>query len=65
MIEKEPLRQMPFRLSRRQLVSGMASLGVLAGVPIAPARAQKRIVIPERFPISSPARHPTATSALG
>jgi TolB protein len=47
MIEKEPLRLMPFRLSRRQLVSGMASLGLIAGVPVSPARAQKRIIIPE------------------
>ncbi|HZE52299.1 MAG TPA: Tol-Pal system beta propeller repeat protein TolB [Bradyrhizobium sp.] len=40
---------MPFRLSRRQLVSGMASLGALAGGPIrhAFAQAPKRIIVPE------------------
>src|SRR5579864_7227571 len=47
MTDKDSIRPMPFRLSRRQLVSGMASLGVLAGVPVGPASAQKKIVIPE------------------
>jgi TolB protein len=47
MTDKNLSQQMPFRLSRRQLVSGMASLGVLAGVPASPARAQKRIIVPE------------------
>ena len=47
MTDKDLQRQMPFHLNRRQLVAGMASLGVLAGVPIAPARAQKRIIVPE------------------
>ena len=47
MTDKDLNRPMPFRLSRRQLVSGMASLGVLAGVPIAPSRAQKRFIVPE------------------
>jgi TolB protein len=44
MTDKEFLRPMPFRLSRRQLVSGVASLGLLAGAPV---RAQKRIIVPE------------------
>src|SRR5580658_3160193 len=47
MTDKNLSRQMSFRLSRRQLVSGMASLGMLAGVPAGPARAQKRIIVPE------------------
>ena len=47
MTDKDLIRPMPFRLSRRQLVSGMASLGVFAAVPLAPARAQKRIIVPE------------------
>src|SRR5512135_2947865 len=47
MTDKDPSRQMPFRLSRRQLVSGMASLGLLAGVSVRPAGAQKKIIIPE------------------
>jgi TolB protein len=47
MTDKDLIRPMPFRLSRRQLVSGMASLGVLAGVPMRLASAQKRIPIPE------------------
>ncbi len=40
-------REMPFRLSRRQLLSGMASLGVLAGGPVRNAFGQKRLIIPE------------------
>ncbi|HZR76575.1 Tol-Pal system beta propeller repeat protein TolB [Bradyrhizobium sp.] len=47
MTDKDLIRPMPFRLSRRQLVSGMASLGVLAGVPMRPASAQKKIIVPE------------------
>jgi TolB protein len=47
MTDKNLSRQMSFRLSRRQLVSGMASLGLLAGVPAGPARGQKRIIVPE------------------
>ena len=47
MTDKELIRPMSFRLSRRQLVSGMASLGVLAGVPVSPATAQKKIIVPE------------------
>jgi len=49
MTNKDQSREMPFRLSRRQLVSGMASLGALAGGPIrhAFAQAPKRIIVPE------------------
>ena len=49
MTNNDQSREMPFRLSRRQLVSGMASLGVLAGGPIrhALAQAPKRIIVPE------------------
>jgi TolB protein len=47
MTDKVLSRQMPFRLSRRQLLSGMASLGMLAGVPARQALAQKRLIIPE------------------
>ncbi|WP_298253796.1 Tol-Pal system beta propeller repeat protein TolB [Bradyrhizobium sp.] len=47
MTDKDLSRQTPFRLSRRQLVSGMATLGVLAGIPVRPASAQKRIIVPE------------------
>src|SRR5438477_6028170 len=38
---------MPFRLNRRQVISGMAALGALAGAPARNAFAQKRVVIPE------------------
>jgi TolB protein len=38
---------MSFRLSRRQIISGMASTGLLMGGPIRNAFAQKRVVIPE------------------
>jgi TolB protein len=47
MTDKDMFRPTPFRLSRRQLVSGMASLGVIAGIPVVPASAQKRVVVPE------------------
>src|ERR1700686_2649782 len=49
MTDKDLSRELPFRLSRRQLLSGMASLGVLAGGPIrhAWAQAPKRIIVPE------------------
>ena len=50
MTDKDQSREMPFRLSRRQLLSGMASLGVLAGDPIGIAFAQegppKRVPVP-------------------
>jgi TolB protein len=45
MTDKDPSRFTSLRLSRRHLLTGMASLGVLAGVP--QAVAQKRIPIPE------------------
>ena len=47
MTDKDLPRQMPFHLNRRQLVSGMASLGLLAGASVRQAAAQKRIIIPE------------------
>jgi TolB protein len=49
MTDKDLSRELPFRLSRRQLLSGMASLGVLAGGPVrnAFAQAPKRIIVPE------------------
>jgi TolB protein len=47
MTDKDPSRQTSFRLSRRHLLTGMASLGMLAGVPNRQAFAQKRIPIPE------------------
>jgi TolB protein len=47
MTDKDQSREMMFRLSRRQLLSGMASLGTLAGVPVRHAFAQKRLIIPE------------------
>src|ERR1700744_5026187 len=47
MTDKDLFRPTPFRLSRRQLVSGAASLGLLAGVPIRSANAQKRVPVQE------------------
>ena len=50
MIDKDGLRQMPFRPSRRQIISGMAALGALSGSGVRHAFAQggpKRIVVPE------------------
>jgi TolB protein len=47
MTDKDTFRKMPFRPNRRQIVSGMASLGVLAGISAGPARGQKRIIVPE------------------
>ena len=38
---------MPLRLSRRQIISGMASLGVLTGGGARSAFGQKRVIIPE------------------
>ncbi len=38
---------MPLRLSRRQIISGMASLGVLTGGAARSAFGQKRVIIPE------------------
>ncbi|MGY2849386.1 TolB protein [Bradyrhizobium sp. USDA 4518] len=45
MTDQNDLRTMTFRLDRRQMISGMAALGVLAGSRS--AFAQKRVVIPE------------------
>src|SRR5258705_13241089 len=47
MPDKDGLREMPFRLNRRQIISGMAALGALAGGPIRTTYAQKRVIIPE------------------
>src|SRR6267378_3920922 len=47
MTDKDGLREMPFRLNRRQIISGMAALGALAGGPIRTTYAQKRVIIPE------------------
>src|SRR6267143_1780137 len=49
MTDKDGLHDMPLRLSRRQVISGMASLGVLTGgvVPSAFGQAPKRVIIPE------------------
>jgi len=47
MTYKDPSRQNSFRLSRRHLLSGMASLGLLAGLSDRQALAQKRLIIPE------------------
>ncbi len=40
MTDNDQSREMPVRLNRRQLVSGMVSLGVLAGAPVRSAFAQ-------------------------
>src|SRR3982075_2358675 len=45
MTDKDGLPNMPFRLSRRQIISGMVALGAVAGGRN--ALAQKRIPIPE------------------
>jgi len=47
MIDKNSSRQTSLHLSRRNLLSGMASLGMLASTPIRQAFAQKRVQIPE------------------
>src|SRR6202166_1502300 len=47
MTDKDGLREMPFRLSRRQIISGMASAAVLMGGPVRSAFGQKRVIIPE------------------
>src|SRR3984957_11725438 len=47
MTDKDPSRQMTFRPSRRQLVSSMTAVGLLAGAPVRFAQAQKRIPIQE------------------
>src|SRR6195256_5767554 len=45
MIDKNGLPNMPFRLSRRQIIGGMAALGATAGGRT--AFVQKRIIVPE------------------
>ena len=47
MTDKDTSRQMTFRPNRRQLVSGMTAVGLLAGAPVRFAQAQKRIPIQE------------------
>src|SRR6266702_4818834 len=47
MTDKDGLHDMPLRLSRRQIISGMASLGVLTGGAARSAFGQKRVIIPE------------------
>jgi TolB protein len=51
MTDKDRLHQMPFRPSRRQILSGMATLGVLAGGDVRKGFAQqgqpKRFIVPE------------------
>jgi TolB protein len=47
MTDKDPSRQTLLCLSRRNLLSGMASLGMLASGPVRRAVAQKRVPIPE------------------
>jgi TolB protein len=49
MTDKDGLYDMPLRLSRRQVISGMASLGVLTGGTARSAfgQAPKRVIIPE------------------
>jgi TolB protein len=47
MTDKDLPRQMPFHVNRRQLVSGMASFGLLTGASVRQAAAQKRVQIPE------------------
>jgi TolB protein len=47
MTDKNGLPNMSFRLSRRQVISGMASFGAFAGAPNAFAQAPKRVPIQE------------------
>src|SRR5882724_819092 len=49
MTDKDGLHDMPLRPSRRQVISGMASLGVLTGGAARSAfgQAPKRVIIPE------------------
>jgi TolB protein len=49
MTDKDGLHDMPLRLSRRQVITGMASLGVLTGGTARSAfgQAPKRVIIPE------------------
>src|SRR3981189_3319627 len=49
MTDKNQVHPMPTRLSRRQMISGMASLGLLTGGQVRDAfgQAPKRVIIPE------------------
>ena len=49
MTDSKKFRELPFRLNRRQLISGMAALGALTGAPVRSAFAQapKKVIIPE------------------
>ena len=47
MADKNGLPETPFRLTRRQMISGMASAGVLMGGHVGSAFGQKRIIVPE------------------
>jgi TolB protein len=47
MTDKVQSRNIRFGLTRRQLLSGAASLGALTGIPLRRALAQKRLIIPE------------------
>src|SRR5438445_12519495 len=48
MINKDELRETPFRPSRRRVISGIAALGAVAGSPIREVFAQqKRVIISE------------------
>lgn len=47
MTDKDNLRAMAFRLDRRQMISGMAALGALAGSRSAWAQGPKKVIIPE------------------
>src|SRR6202000_3432773 len=44
---QDGLHKMTFRPNRRQIISGMASLGVLTAGGVGPAVAQKRVIVPE------------------
>src|SRR5215510_14719459 len=48
MTDRDGLRAMPLRLNRRQIISGMAALGALAGAPARSALAQEG---PKRVPV--------------
>ena len=47
MIDKDGLPNMLYRPSRRQMISGMAALGVVAGGRNAFAQGPKKVIIPE------------------
>ena len=47
MTDKDDMRNPPFRINRRQIISGMAALGALAGGSMRSAFAQKRVTVTE------------------